>query len=46
MEFQGMLIHLMLYIFIRVHTNEAIRSTAPNAFNSNESSENHQNSKG
>lgn len=46
MDFKGMLFHLKLYIFIRVHINEAIRSTAPSAFNPNESSEHHQNRRG
>lgn len=46
MDFQGMLIHLKLYTFIRVHINEGIRNAAPNAINPNESSEHHQNRKG
>lgn len=46
MDFQGVLIRLKLYIFIRVHINEGIRNAAPGAVNPNESSEHHQNRKG
>jgi len=41
-----MLVHMKLYTFIRVHINEAVRSTVLSAFNPNESSENHQSRKG